>query len=245
MVGIQTVEDVKQLGTILSVWAHPDDESFSSAGLMVAAVQNGQQVICATATKGELGVQDAARWPVDKLGDIRAAELRATLNILGVKTHHWLGYHDGQCQEVPLVEGAGKVLELIERYQPRTILTFPPDGITGHLDHQAISKWVSQATRSLDIQLFHVANTHEQYEQFLKAMDEKINIFYNIDQPNLVEAADCAIHLQLPDAIIQLKCQALKAMPSQYDALHKCFPTDFLCHAFATEAFVRADKAGR
>ena len=47
--------DVRSLGTILGVWAHPDDEAYLSAALMALAVQNGQRVVCVTATRGELG----------------------------------------------------------------------------------------------------------------------------------------------------------------------------------------------
>src|SRR4249919_2707816 len=50
-------------GTILSVWAHPDDETYLAAGLMAAAVQAGQRVVCVTATRGELGSTDPDRWP--------------------------------------------------------------------------------------------------------------------------------------------------------------------------------------
>ena len=42
------------LGTVLSVWAHPDDESYCCAGLMADAVAHGQRVTCVTATRGEL-----------------------------------------------------------------------------------------------------------------------------------------------------------------------------------------------
>jgi len=31
--------DIKMLGTILSVWAHPDDETFSCAGIMAQAIK--------------------------------------------------------------------------------------------------------------------------------------------------------------------------------------------------------------
>ena len=48
-----------ELGTILGIWAHPDDEAWLSAGLMARAVDAGSRIVCVTATRGELGVQDA------------------------------------------------------------------------------------------------------------------------------------------------------------------------------------------
>ena len=73
---IKTTDDIKHLGTILFVAAHPDDETFNAGGILAAAARNGQTVIVVTATKGEGGVQDESRWPADSLGDIRAKELK-------------------------------------------------------------------------------------------------------------------------------------------------------------------------
>ena len=41
---IKSSEDIKRLGTILFVGAHPDDETFTAAGIMAQAVKNGQKV---------------------------------------------------------------------------------------------------------------------------------------------------------------------------------------------------------
>ena len=43
------------LGTVLGVWAHPDDETYLTAGLMAQTVRRGDRVICVTATRGEEG----------------------------------------------------------------------------------------------------------------------------------------------------------------------------------------------
>jgi LmbE family N-acetylglucosaminyl deacetylase len=40
--------DVKELGSILGVWAHPDDEAYLTGGLMAAAIANGQPVACSS-----------------------------------------------------------------------------------------------------------------------------------------------------------------------------------------------------
>lgn len=54
---------VAGLGTILSVWAHPDDETFVAGGIMAAAVANGQRVVTVSFTAGERGTDDADTWP--------------------------------------------------------------------------------------------------------------------------------------------------------------------------------------
>ena len=51
-----------QPGTLLGVWAHPDDEAYLSGGLMAAATGAGRRVVVVTATYGELGTSDPERW---------------------------------------------------------------------------------------------------------------------------------------------------------------------------------------
>src|SRR5438093_2334158 len=72
------------LGTILGVWAHPDDETYLSAGLMAQAVREGRRVVCVTATRGEEGSFDEERWPTATMGKVRENELMRSLEILGV-----------------------------------------------------------------------------------------------------------------------------------------------------------------
>ncbi|HEU4840645.1 MAG TPA: PIG-L family deacetylase, partial [Ilumatobacteraceae bacterium] len=78
-------------GPLLSVWAHPDDETYLAAGLMAAAVDAGQRVVCVSATAGELGTPDPVAWPPDRLGRLRRWETAAAMAILGVRDHRFLG----------------------------------------------------------------------------------------------------------------------------------------------------------
>ena len=52
------IADIRELGTIVSVWAHPDDEAYLCGGIMATATAAGSRVVCVTATRGELGVTD-------------------------------------------------------------------------------------------------------------------------------------------------------------------------------------------
>ena len=38
-----TIRHVRELGTILSVWAHPDDEAYLAAGIMTMVVAAGPE----------------------------------------------------------------------------------------------------------------------------------------------------------------------------------------------------------
>src|SRR5215510_4753265 len=130
--------EMDELGTILGVWAHPDDECYLSAGIMARAVRNGSRVVCVTATRGEGGSMDEEKWPPEKMADVRTKELERSLEILGVREHIWLDMKDVDMETGLPDEGFGRVRELVGDIQPDTILTFGPDGMTDHAAHKDV-----------------------------------------------------------------------------------------------------------
>lgn len=238
---LQNRNDIQNLGTILSVWAHPDDETLACAGIMAKAVSNGQNVICITATKGEAGSQDEKKWPPHMLGEIRATELKKSLDIIGVQNHHWLNYLDGECQSQDENIASNRIGEFIKCYQPDTILTFGPDGLTGHPDHKAVSRWVDRAIShsTKDIRVFHAVIAQEQFDMYLKKADDKLNIFFNIPMPPLVPLSKCDLYFCCDEkSMCELKRSAIAAMPSQTAIMFDLLSEDFVDKAFMYEAFM-------
>ena len=70
------------IGVLLGVWAHPDDEAYLSAGLMATVRAAGGRVAVVTATRGEHGTSDPQAWPPQRLARIRERELAASLAAL-------------------------------------------------------------------------------------------------------------------------------------------------------------------
>ena len=235
---IKNKSDIKQLGKIMGVWAHPDDETFSSCGIMASAISNGQEVICVTATKGEKGVQDELRWPANRLAQIREAEQEAVLKITGAKNYHWLNFRDGHCKDFD-DEGTEHIVKLIEKYRPDTILTFGGDGFTGHEDHIAMNRWVNFALKLTSYQpaVYNVVCTEGQYKNYLQALDKKLDIFFNLGEPKLINELDCDINFKLSPELSELKYQAILAMPSQTLGMTQLFDKKTLISAYSTEAF--------
>jgi LmbE family N-acetylglucosaminyl deacetylase len=238
---ITQADDVKKLGTIMGIWAHPDDETFTAAGIMATAVSNGQTVICVTATRGEGGVQNESRWPAAELGQIREKELNDALKVLGVSELHILGYKDGLCHAEDKAAITG-IKDLIDTYKPDTILTFGKDGLTGHPDHKSVCEWALAAAAQADNPpaIYHAVITAEQFTAGMNTIDAKLNYFYNLDKPNLALAKDCAVYFSLPPEIVSKKHQALQSMPSQYTPLIEQFSKQAVCDAFCIEAFTKA-----
>jgi LmbE family N-acetylglucosaminyl deacetylase len=106
----------------------------------------GHRVVVATATYGEQGTADPVSLPPERLALIRENELVTSLAVVGVWEHRWLGYRDGECADAD--GGVASVTQLIADIEPDTILTFGPDGMTGHPDHRAISAWTTAAWRA-------------------------------------------------------------------------------------------------
>ena len=134
-----------ELGTILGVWAHPDDEAYLTAGIMARAVRNGSRVVCVTATRGEGGSMDEEKWPPESMGEVRTKELERSLQILGVDEHVWLDMRDVDMDTGLPDEGYERIRELVADVQPDTILTFGPDGMTDHAAHKDVSSWATKA----------------------------------------------------------------------------------------------------
>lgn len=218
-----SVFDISQLGSILSVWAHPDDETWTAAGVLATAAANRQPVCCVTATRGELGTQDETRWPADQLGKIRQDELHQALAILGISDHKWLDYRDGQCHQADIDQAANKLLPIIESFQPDSVLTFGPSGTTGHPDHIAISNWASKALSKArlkkPLKLYHSVISQEWYEKTGRKLDKKFDIFFNIDKPPLKPETRMDIAFRLPKQLCATKRSALKAQASQTEGI--------------------------
>lgn len=239
---ITTTADIKRLGRILGVWAHPDDETMTSAGIMIAASDNGQAAACITATRGEAGVKDESRWPKEKLGQIRENELKNALNIIGQGKieHHQLDYKDGDCQKAKK-QAIDKVQKIIESFGPDTILTFGPDGLTGHPDHKSVSKWTELAVQRIgkQINVFHVYESRERYNSVTKQMDAKFDIYFNIDNPPLCDESDMDICFRLDNRQKVKKLAALRAQASQFTDLFEQTEPEKIEALVACECFKR------
>jgi LmbE family N-acetylglucosaminyl deacetylase len=235
-----TIRSVEQLGTILSVWAHPDDEAYLAAGIMAAATQAGQRVVCVTATKGEGGSPDPDRWSPEQMADIRERELYACLEVLGVDEHQWLGYVDGSCHEVAVAEGVDKLEAILDDVRPDTVLTFGPDGHTGHPDHRAISAWMTEAHRRargrrLDARLHYVTQTPEWIDDFggpWRAIDA-----FPAWLPTSTRADRLSIEIVLPAELADRKVAALGRQASQTDGVRTLLGEDFYRRSLDVERY--------
>ena len=235
--------EISELGTILGVWAHPDDEAYLMGGLMFLAARAGQRVVCVTATRGEAGSQDEERWPPSKMAEIRERELGEALDVLEVKEHVWLDYIDGECHTVDPDEAVSRLAPIVEEVRPDAILTFGPDGQTGHLDHIAVHAWAQEAFHTVAPKgagLHHAITTPEWMDRFGPALEP-----YNVFAPGTPLTAsedECSIYVELEGEALDRKVQALKKQVSQTEGLISAFGEEAYRDFLSLEAFVEAAR---
>jgi LmbE family N-acetylglucosaminyl deacetylase len=225
------------LGTILSVWAHPDDESYCCAGLMAAAVARGQRVVCVTATRGELGSTDETRWPSGlPLAETRTKELAASLAELGVTEHVWLDYPDGGCADVPEHEAIGRLRAIAEQVQPDTVLTFGPDGATWHPDHMAVSRWATAAVAGTGAEVHYTSMTPSWYGLMTRYVDPSVVMM--ADRDPLVHPVEAlSIYAVLDGELLDAKYRAMQRQESQVGPMLTLMGDDNFRLMLAEEAF--------
>ena len=229
---------MQDLGTILGVWAHPDDEGYLSAALMADAARSGRRVTCVTATRGEAA--DPERWPPDELARIRELELEASLAILGVTDHRWLDYHDGECADVDADEAAARIAAIIEEVRPDTVLTFGPDGITGHPDHIAVSDWTTRAVKLADTgaALYYSTSSKEWRDRF-EHIAKANGVMMGADSMPWAPVEELAIWARAEGDLLDLKEQAMLAQASQVGVLRDAVGPEMYRELLREEAFRR------
>lgn len=236
------MNDVADLGTILSVWAHPDDETYLAGGVMAAAAERGQRVVCVSATAGEHGTDDTATWPPERLRAVRRWEAAAAMAVLGVAEHHLLGLPDGRVAESE-EEGRAAIGRLIDEVAPDTILTFGPDGVTFHPDHLAVHRMVTEAweERARPSRLLYAAETADHLRRFRRYYEEA-GIYMAGLRPVGVPTSALAVQTMLRGRDLDRKLTALRAMATQTGPVMAETETGIYVSSIAQEAFVDAAR---
>ena len=135
------------MSTVVGIFAHPDDESFFTGGTLAhMAKDNDVYTICVT--NGERGENSSNKR--GELAEIRKEELLEAGKILGVRETFFLDYQDGTLSNNLYHEIAEKIQKITDTLAPETLLTFEPRGISGHIDHMAVSMITSYVFEKSD-----------------------------------------------------------------------------------------------
>jgi mycothiol S-conjugate amidase len=135
---------------LLTVHAHPDDESSKGAATTARYADEGAEVVLVTCTGGEAGeVLNPSCDPVppERMVEVRSRELAAAVAAIGFTRTHQLGYVDsgwtedlatvplGTFWHVPLAESGAALARILRAERPHVVVTYPEDGGYPHPDH--------------------------------------------------------------------------------------------------------------
>ena len=140
---------------LLAIFAHPDDEAFRCSGTLALLSRRGVRVWVLCATRGEEGVSGLA---AQQAGQVRERELRCSCRALGIEPPRFLDYRDGTLAQVDEEQAVAQVMRTVRELGPQVLLTWPPDGVSGHPDHVAVSRWTGAAFQRADgpVALYHL-----------------------------------------------------------------------------------------
>jgi N-acetylglucosamine malate deacetylase 2 len=150
---------------VVAIFAHPDDEAFGPAGtLALLAKTRDVSLICVT--DGAAGMNSSTK--TSSLADIRREELLASAKMLGIKKVFFLHYTDGSLSNNLYHEVAEKIQELLSDIKPELLMTYEHRGVSGHLDHIAVSFITTYVFEKLSFvkELWYFGITEERRKAF-------------------------------------------------------------------------------
>ncbi|MEW1639335.1 PIG-L deacetylase family protein [Streptomyces sp. NPDC093801] len=140
------------LPSLLAVYAHPDDESLWSGGVLAQHAAAGARTAVVTTT-----------WGADSP---RAAELAGALEILGAGQPRMLGYADARAPEsapgrmrlcdAPLDQTVRDLVAHLREFRPEIVVTHDAyGGLTGHPDHLHTHRITALAVHAAGLELLY------------------------------------------------------------------------------------------
>lgn len=131
--------DARSPKTIMTFFAHPDDE-IAVGGTLLQASQAGHKIVLVCLTKGEAGPTGGLVERED-LGKTRAGELKRVAEILGAEALEIFDFPDGGLDQMDFQKIKDIASSMIEKHQPDCLVTYDSKiGLYGHKDHRIVSK---------------------------------------------------------------------------------------------------------
>jgi len=145
--------------TLVVVAAHADDET-PVAPILARYAREGVQVYLIIATGGGAGAGQQGHIPRpettvagEDLVRQRAEEARCAAQVLGIQPPILLGFPDGKLGDyigdrTLIYQVTQRIAEELARLRPDAVITWGPDGGTGHPDHRIVSNIATQLQRA-------------------------------------------------------------------------------------------------
>ena len=218
---------------VLAVFAHPDDERVIGP-LLSRLSRQGREAHLVIATDGSKGVRDHAGIPAgEALAAARKLEAECAAKRLGVRLH-LLGLEDGGLASFANLARLRTELErIIGNVQPAAIITFGPEGGTGHPDHRLVGNVATQIVQSDDrhrtIDLLYASLPTERLRTAPPASPTV----------NGVAEALLTVRVAVENQDVVAGQEAFACHRTQYTALEMAAINRYLAHAWNGVAYLR------
>jgi len=163
---------------LVCIFAHPDDESLGPGGTIAYFAQSAEiHLICVTNGDADSKFTHG-KISGKALGKIRRVELQNAAEILGIRSVTFLDFKDGELSNNNYHDVSNKVKKVLDEIKPDSLMTLYIDGVSGHLDHVA----VSMETSYLFEKLKYVKNLfyYVQNRKIKKLMGSRYFIYFPI-----------------------------------------------------------------
>ena len=135
---------------------------------------------------------------------------------------------------------------IIDAVEPDTIVTFGPDGMTGHEDHQTVSAWATAAHAARRPGLAAALRHHHRgVRAGLGAVPRRVQHVPRRRAAAAHPGLELAVELRLDADAVDRKIVALRAQASQTTGLFAALGEERVREWWSTETFVEADAAPR
>ncbi|HEY3286370.1 MAG TPA: PIG-L family deacetylase [Gemmatimonadaceae bacterium] len=212
---------------VVAIFAHADDERVI-APLLAKLARSGRETHLVIATDGAKGIRDFAKIPAGaELAAARVKEAQCAADRLGVRQLHLLGLPDGGLASF---DALGKLraalVAVIDSLSPAVIITFGPEGGTGHPDHRLVGDVVTELVqrdgRHAHLDLLYASLPTERLRTAPAA------------RPGVNGMAESLLTLRVPFEARDLEaqrdeyaCHKTQYTPTEMDSVNK-----YLAHAF-------------
>jgi LmbE family N-acetylglucosaminyl deacetylase len=219
---------------VLAVFAHADDERVI-APLLAKLAREGRETHLVIATDGAKGIRDFAGIPAGaELAAARAKEAQCAADRLGVRRLHLLGLPDaGLASFDALGKLRTALVAIVDSLRPAVIITFGPEGGTGHPDHRLVgdvmTEIVQRDARYTSLDLLYASLPTERLRTAPPA------------RPGVAGMAEALLTVRVPfeerDLAAQREeyaCHKTQYTPAEMDSVNR-----YLAHAFNGMVWLR------
>jgi len=216
---------------LLAIFAHPDDETFRPGGTLALLARRGVKVHLLTFTHGEAGsCGEPPLCTSDELPIVRERELRCACAALGIEPPHLLDYPDSHLMEADPERVIAEILAVVRQIRPKVLLSFGPDGLSGHPDHILVGQLAAEA--------FH--RIEEIAALYTVAVPQSLSQSLNMRQVHPVPDETIALSVDV-SSVWEMKLAAMRCHATQWSSSPMLSaPAERQRLFFGHEYFVRA-----